>query len=91
MDLGSVTPTSATCFLATAAFDETPGFLPPALVNNFDVVQGFMNGMLAPFFAPFNCDITYGTPGPNAEDDTPGVSEICNVIVNGELSVQLND
>lgn len=52
LDISQVTPTSATCFLASAVFDNTPGFLSPALVNNYQVVQSFLNGVLKPFFAP---------------------------------------
>ncbi|KAK4610567.1 hypothetical protein CLAFUW4_13871 [Fulvia fulva] len=57
MDLGSVSPASASCFLATALFDSTPGFLAPGLTSNFNVVQSFLNGAVKPFFASFNCPI----------------------------------
>lgn len=84
MDLSNVSPSEATCFLATAVFDETPGFLSPALVDNVATVQAFLNGAVKPFFAPFNCPVTsFGQPGPSAGDATPGVSETSNVLING--------
>ncbi|KAK5126273.1 hypothetical protein LTR85_010508 [Meristemomyces frigidus] len=84
IDLGSVTPTEATCFLASAIFDETPGFLAPGLVDNFNVVEAFLNGAVAPFFAPFDCAISgYAQPGANASSSTTGVSTDCNILVNG--------
>ncbi|KAH9845157.1 aromatic peroxygenase-like [Teratosphaeria destructans] len=84
IDLGAVTPTSATCFLASAVFDETPGFLSPALVDNYDVVQAFLNGAVAPFFAAYNCETSFGTPGPDAGNGVAGPDTTCNVLVNGE-------
>ncbi|KAJ8609908.1 hypothetical protein MRB53_038846 [Persea americana] len=84
VDISNVTASEATCFLATAIFDESPGFLSGALVNHADVVQGFLNGGVLPFFQDFNCPVTsFGQPGPSAEDDTPGVSEDCNTLRNG--------
>jgi hypothetical protein len=83
LDIGQVTPTSATCFLATAVFDETPGFLAPGLVDAYDTVQAFLNGAVAPFFAPYNCDITYAKPGASAGDATPGKSTTSNILING--------
>lgn len=84
VDLGSVTPTSATCFLATAVFDNTPGFLSPALVSNYQVAQAFLNGAVKPFFAPFNCPVLeFAEPGPDAGDATPGVSTHSNILING--------
>jgi len=32
LDIGAVSPSSATCFLASALFDEAPGTLTPALI-----------------------------------------------------------
>nr|ANZ54410.1 heme-thiolate peroxidase HTP6 [Leptoxyphium fumago] len=85
MDLSEVTPSSATCFLATALFDEAPGFLAPALVDSYEVVQGFLNGAVSPLFSSFNCPITsFAQPGANASSSTEGVSTDCNKLVNGE-------
>lgn len=84
LDLSNVSPSTATCFLATAVFDETPGFLSPALVNNVDIVSAFLNGAVAPFFASYNCNSTsLAVGGPNAGNGTAGPSETCNVLVNG--------
>jgi hypothetical protein len=87
LDIGQVSPSSATCFLAAALFDEAPGVLTPALINSYTVVQSFLNGAVAPFFAPFNCAVTqYAKPGPNAGavKVVKGVSTTCNVLVNGK-------
>lgn len=88
LDIGAVSPSSATCFLAEALFDEAPGTLTPALINSYTIVQAFLNGAVAPFFAPFNCPVTeYAKPGPNAGKTvvtTAGKSTTCNVLVNGK-------
>ncbi|CAK4031304.1 aromatic peroxygenase-like [Lecanosticta acicola] len=84
MDISNVTPAAATCFLATAIFDETPGFLAPGIADNIGTVNAFLNGAVKPFFADFDCPIlTMAQPGPNAVDGTAGPSEECNVLVNG--------
>nr|POE79362.1 aromatic peroxygenase [Quercus suber] len=84
LDLASVTPETAVCFLASSVFDETPGFLSPALVDNFDTVSAFLNGALAPFFSSSNCDLAqYGAPGKNASNADVGPSAECNILVNG--------
>lgn len=85
IDLASVTPETATCFLATAVFDETPGFLSPALADNFDIASAFMQGAIAPFFAQSNCDLSqYGAPGKDATSTVNGPSTTCNILVNGK-------
>lgn len=86
LDIGSVTPTSALCFLATAVFDETPGFLSPALAENYDVVEGFLNGAVKPFFAPYNCPATKMGLKQGPSDASPGVSTSKNILVNGMYS-----
>lgn len=84
LDIGRVTPSSAMCFLATAIFDETPGFLAPGLVGNYQIVQSFLNAVIAPFFAAYDCPVmTFAQPGVSAGDATPGVSATGNVLVNG--------
>lgn len=84
MDLGSVSPQQATCFLAQAVFDETPGFLSPALAANMDIVNAFLNGAMKPFFAPFNCAIGDNTLFANMTSQLGGPSVECNVLRNGE-------
>lgn len=79
-----MTPASATCFLATALFDNTPGQLAPGLVSNYELVETFLNAAVKPFFAPYNCPVmSFAKPGPNAGDSTPGVSESQNYLVDG--------
>ncbi|KAH9904253.1 hypothetical protein F4778DRAFT_789831 [Xylariomycetidae sp. FL2044] len=88
IDLGSVTPTQATCFLPPAVFDETPGSLSPGLIEDFETVEAFLNGAVAPFFADYDCPgLSFDDSGPDDEDDTPGVSETCNVLVHGEYQM----
>lgn len=84
MDLSNISPQEATCFLAQAVFDETPGFLSPALAENIDLVNAFLNGAVKPFFAPFNCAIGDSTPFANETSTSAGPSVECNVLVDGE-------
>ena len=89
IDLSNVSPNTATCFLASAVFDETPGFITPALAQHADIVNGFLAGAVKPFFAPFACPILSQDtkPGPNAGNPTaPGVSTTCNVLRNGKYT-----
>lgn len=86
LDIGSVGPQEATCFLAQAVFDETPGFLSPALAANLDIVNAFLNGALKPFFAPFNCAIGDTTPFANMTSQLAGPSVECNVLRNGKYA-----
>jgi hypothetical protein len=84
VDLASVTPSTATCFLATAIFDNTPGFLAPGLVGNYEIVETFLNAAVLPFFASYDCPVTtFAQPGPDAGDSTPGVDTTQNILVNG--------
>lgn len=82
-DIESVSPQTATCFLAQAVSDETPAFRSPVLVHNYHVVQGFMNGVLTPVFASSIFDESYDQSGPSADESTRGVRTTCNILVNG--------
>ena len=84
MDLGNISPQEATCFLAQAVFDETPGFIAPGLAENVEVLNAFLNGALAPLFAPFGCamgDLT--TPTADEVSSLDGPSTECQVLVDG--------
>jgi len=84
LDLADVTPDQATCFLASALLDETPGVLAPAIVDSLEVVQAFVNGAIAPFFPTYNCaTLNFATPGKNAASTLAGPSTNCNTLVNG--------
>jgi hypothetical protein len=84
LDITDVSPASASCFLATAIFDETPGVLAPGLVTGYELVEAFLQAVVVPFFAPFNCPVMqFAAPGPNAGSTTPGVSTTKNILVNG--------
>lgn len=84
LDIGSLSPQEATCFLAQTVLDETPGFLSDALAANLDIVNAFLNGALKPFFAPFNCAIGDDTAFANMTSQLDGPSTECNVLINGE-------
>lgn len=78
-----MTPSQATCLLATAILDLVPGQIAPVIAQNYDLVQAFLNGAIVPFFAPYKCEQqVYANPGPNAGNPTPGVSA-GNYLVNG--------
>lgn len=84
LDLASFTPDQATCLLASALLDETPGVLAPAIADTLEVVQAFVNGAIAPFFSTYSCGaLTFAQPGPNAASSVAGPSTNCNVLVNG--------
>lgn len=84
LDIGSFTPSQATCLLADSILDLVPGQISPEIVDSFDVVQAFVNGAMKPFFSSFSCDDdSYATPGVNASSSTPGVSTTSNVLING--------
>lgn len=80
-----MTPSQIACFVLANVLDEAPGFATPAIVDNYDIVQGFLNGAVAPFFANYNCDLTnYTVPSASAGEDTTGSpSDDGPVIVNG--------
>lgn len=91
IDLSNLTPSAATCFLATSIFDETPGFLEPALVKDYKVVQSFLNGAVKPFFATYNCPVTeFAKPGKDAGTTVAGPNVTCNVLVNGDYECGKN-
>jgi hypothetical protein len=85
LDLANFTPDQATCFLATAIIDQAPGVLSPVLAGAVDVVQGFLNGAIKPFFATYDCgEMNFAQPGPNAKiESADGVSTNCNYLRNG--------
>ena len=82
----SMTPSQIACFILENILDTAPGFVAPAIVNNYDLVQGFINGAIAPFFASYNCDLTnYTVPSASAGQDATGGSPSDDgpVIING--------
>jgi hypothetical protein len=84
-DLDAFTPETAVCFLATTILDQAPGSLSPVLAGAVDVVNGFIQGALKPFFATYNCDMSaFAVPGKNAKiESADGVSTNCNYLRNG--------
>ena len=81
----AMTPSQIACFVLENILDTAPGFVAPAIVNNYDLVQGFINGAIAPFFANYNCDLTnYSVPSASAGQDVTGSpSDDGPVIING--------
>jgi len=84
LDISDATPSQAACFLISAVFDETPGVLAPGLVSSYELVESFLQAVVTPFFAQFDCPVmSFSAPGPDAGDSTPGVSTTENILVNG--------
>ena len=60
-DISSLTPAEFGCFLLENIFDVSPNQLQPAVYDNFELFQGFFQGIVAPFFVGdgyFNCNLT---------------------------------
>ena len=85
IDPGTMTASQVACYLLENILDTAPGFVAPAIVNHYDVVQGFLNGAVAPFFASYNCDLkNYTVPSASAGEDTTGSPRDSGpVIING--------
>ena len=81
----AMTPSQIACFVLENILDTGPGFVAPAIVNNYDLVQSFINGAIAPFFTSYNCDLTsYTVPSASAGEDVTGSpSDDGPVIING--------
>lgn len=61
------------CFMLGNVLDTAPGSIGPAIVNNYDLFQGFLNGAIASFFATYNCELrSYIVPSASAGEDTTG-------------------
>ena len=80
-----MTPSQIACFVLENILDTAPGFVAPAVVEDYDLVQTFLNAAVAPFFASYNCDLTdYTVPSASAGEDTEGSTpDQGPVIVNG--------
>ena len=81
----TMTASQVACFLVENFLDTAPGFVAPAIVNNYNLFQGFLNGAVAPFFGSYNCDLSnYTVPSASAGEDTTGSpSDSGPVIING--------
>jgi hypothetical protein len=70
------TPNDLACFLLENIFDTVPGQVAPVLLDNLELFEGFVNGIITPFFsASFGCPAlpSFAAPGSNAGTD-PGSS-----------------
>lgn len=79
-------PSELGCFLLENILDITPGQVSETIQNNFDIYEGFVKGVVAPFFTDdgfFNCNITdFARPGQSA-GSTPQGSSASGSPVNG--------
>lgn len=84
-DPSVMTPSQIACFVLENILDEAPGSFSRVVVDNYDIVQGFLNGAVAPFFANYNCDLqNYTVPSASAGEETTGSSSDDGpAIVNG--------
>ena len=80
-----MTPSQIACFVLENILDQAPGSVSPVIVDHYALIQAFLNGGVAPFFANYNCSLTnYTVPSANAGEDTNGSpSDDGPVIVSG--------
>lgn len=85
IDPSTMTVSQVACFVLENILDTAPGFVAPAIVNEYDLFQAFLSGAVAPFFASFNCDLkSYTVPSASAGEDTTGSApDDGPVIING--------
>lgn len=71
-------PSELGCFLLQNILDITPGQVSNTITNNFELYEGFVKGVVAPFFTDdgfFNCNITsYTRPGQSSGSTAAGQS-----------------
>ena len=79
------TPLELGCFLLEEILDETPGFAEGTIVNNINTYEGFVKGVIAPFFTSNGCNFSsYAVPSASAgENNTGSLSAGGPAIVNG--------
>ncbi|KAI9696140.1 MAG: hypothetical protein M1820_008281 [Bogoriella megaspora] len=75
-NITSLTPQQLGCFLLENFLDLAPNQIQPTVVDNLDLFEGFVKGILAPFFIDdgyFNCNVTtFVEPSANAGVDQSG-------------------
>jgi hypothetical protein len=87
IDPSTFTPTQVACALLEAIMDLIPGQISPEVADNFDLVMEFIDVVVAPLFASWDCPVqAWAGPGPDAGDSTPGVSTSENILINGVYS-----
>lgn len=73
IDPSTMTASQLACFLLENFLDTAPGFVAPAVVDNYDLFEAFLSGAVAPFFASYNCDLkNYTVPSARAGKDSKG-------------------
>ena len=87
LDIESQTPAELGCFLLENFFDLAPGQLQSAVADNLDLAEGFVSGVVAPFFfgdGYFNCNFTsFVKPSSSAGVSTTGAQSSSGSPVNG--------
>ena len=78
LDLSSETPAQIGCFILENILDLAPDQFKPAIADNFDTYQAFVQGIIAPFFENdgfFNCNVTnFAKPSASAGEADGSVS-----------------
>lgn len=80
------TPDDVLCFLLEAVLDAGAGQISPVIIDAADVVQGFIKGVLGPFFVDYNCSSAlgnYGAPSPSAGTNSTGSESAIGSPING--------
>lgn len=87
IDLSSKTPAELGCFILENIFDIAPNQLQPAVYDNFELFEGFFQGVVAPFFVDdgyFNCNLTsFVKPSASAGVNETGSESSSGSPVNG--------
>jgi hypothetical protein len=85
--LTSATPAQVGCFLLQNILDATPGQIAGTVIDNLEVYEGFVKGVLAPFFfvdGYFNCEFeSFVAPSANAGVSDDGSVSSSGSPVNG--------
>lgn len=73
IDISSLTVDQVACFVVENVLDIVPGSVQPALVENLDTFAAFVNAVIVPFFADYNCPLeSFVGPAANATGDEIG-------------------
>lgn len=80
------TPDDVLCFILEFVLDAGAGQISPEIIDSADVVQGFIKGVLGPFFVDYNCTSalgSYGAPSPDAGSNGTASTGALGSPVNG--------
>jgi len=71
------------CYLETNMLDIVPGQFSTEITGELSVVESFVNGAIAPFFASSDCTLDWTAAGKSAGTTVKGTSATSPVLVNG--------